>query len=299
MIFNIKNLVLFILLLFVYYNNLDAQVNVQENYKSKYHSHHYCSLSNSLFFKSSINEKIIKIEKYKKSDERIKTKKGRLDIIEEAFENIFQYGKYLEKCGNSVGLNYFINHEISPQKYPSISGGIDVFRNKSGGDGRVQLKISFGYDQIQRKHNVAATNKIEHSTIRYPENGYVLMVGGWFILPHQADGIFIPATQPDLKEWQESYGKGVYVTKGSTEFDYSSSITIYPLVFDSEGFYLEGEKTWAVDIVEAVEYLILHELGHLEAEFSYSLNWNLYPKLGNKEENADDFAFSVWRCKDQ
>lgn len=282
-----RNYIFCAIILLFYSHLIHGQVlNVDEEIKVKTTTRNYCTFDESIFFPSSEEDNT----KYQVEDYRIYTKSGRWKIIKEALKNIFVDGRYLEKCSYSVGLNLF-NLSISDNDY---YGRLDRYRNDYGEISFASFNISFSYDQVQRKHNVAGQNEIEVSNITYPEDGYVYNVG------YFDDEIFVPKDAlEEVKLYSESYGGwgDNSVNKNEMIIEYNSHIKFFPFLFESSGFYMEGEKRWAKDIIEAVEYVILHELGHLESKISNTIKNNRYPELGTSEESADDFAFSVWRCK--
>lgn len=95
---------------------------------------------------------------------------------------------------------------------------------------------------------------------------------------------------------------------------YSSEILIYPSVLNRGKFLIKQEQRWARSAVEAMKYLIAHEIAHLELRFTRDyLSSNADPRLryyriieecgGLKEECpaeerfADVLAGEILRCR--
>jgi hypothetical protein len=94
---------------------------------------------------------------------------------------------------------------------------------------------------------------------------------------------------------------------------FAFELEVMPLVFEQRRFFMESEASsdegpWAQNPVQALTYVTLHELGHVEAYVAkYSKAWHFSQmpvcsnsssskELDNCERAADDFASSVIRC---
>jgi hypothetical protein len=83
-----------------------------------------------------------------------------------------------------------------------------------------------------------------------------------------------------------------------------ASIIVYPMVFE-RGYFLMGGETyteegpWAKSLIEALEYILLHELGHYESYVTtYAKTIRDLKKMENSERMCDQFASSILRCYD-
>ena len=84
---------------------------------------------------------------------------------------------------------------------------------------------------------------------------------------------------------------------------FSFDIEIFPMIFESRELFIPSEDRYARNPVEAVQYLILHELGHAESFFTKNYVPNQYEyssttprEVFNSEEDAWYFAKSVMLC---
>jgi len=78
-------------------------------------------------------------------------------------------------------------------------------------------------------------------------------------------------------------------------------IEIFPAVFELGQFFMDDEidseeGPWAQSAEEAVEYIILHELGHFESYIASHAKSTEFGDRDNSETGANAFASSVLRC---
>ncbi|WP_367389727.1 hypothetical protein [Lewinella sp. LCG006] len=249
------------------------------------------------------------ITSYLRRDSRASTRSGRIQIINEAVHNIFLHGKYIERCGNDVGLNRFEWSEPYRQGFSLRLRANANYWNDERAKGEAYINVVFKYDQIHREENVAGKINLTLNQIDYPESGKIYdcgsYSGGLFsddvlsstVDPGDEDAFYIPNSHRH-KYTVDCYAESD-VHKGQSHTRIGIVITIYPLVFDGYGFYMEGENRWAEDMTEAVEYIVLHEFGHLEWHMYDKMNFVSYPYLDSGEVGADNFASSVWRCSEE
>jgi hypothetical protein len=101
-----------------------------------------------------------------------------------------------------------------------------------------------------------------------------------------------------------------YVSRASDDVvcyreEISAQIEVFPEVFYRNELCIPGENRWARNALEAVQYLILHELGHIEAflytesdrhlvnPVLYDFDGSRLPKYGNSEAEAWEYASTV------
>lgn len=83
---------------------------------------------------------------------------------------------------------------------------------------------------------------------------------------------------------------------------FSSQIEIFPELFEAGRLFMDSEKDseegpWAQSALEAVEFVILHELGHYESYVSTHCKAASLFQVKDSEEQANTFASSVLRCR--
>lgn len=127
----------------------------------------------------------------------------------------------------------------------------------------------------------------------------------------------IDATEPDFSEDPTPIITPVFRLKqfkGKYSFieQFRIGIEVYPELFEAEAYWIRNEPNpedptkcgrWARTPMEALTYVLLHELGHVESYVARRSQYPfgkvgqnaLLPLPGEKEEDADAFASSVVR----
>lgn len=223
---------------------------------------------------------------------RLRSLSGRKELVRIAAEKAINS---LKKCGLDVGVNYVLGN---------FKDGCSDKQFRCGDIGPTYLNrtwlqmceswnppnrskcwvsqtlVTIGYKQVAPDINIFAENRLteKFSDVR--------------IGPTHIDRTKLPVVKE--QEW------------------FRSTIEIYPDVFEQGGYYMESEENsqegpWAKTPIEALEYIILHELGHLnyflahEAKGSMLQNPSAFQveRMSRTEEEtyADKFASYVWRCK--
>lgn len=86
---------------------------------------------------------------------------------------------------------------------------------------------------------------------------------------------------------------------------FGARIVVYPIVFERGYFFMRGETyteegPWAKSLMEALEYILLHELGHYESYVTtHSKTIRNLRKMDDSEKACDQFGSSVLRCNDK
>jgi hypothetical protein len=83
--------------------------------------------------------------------------------------------------------------------------------------------------------------------------------------------------------------------------DAYTKLEVYPAVFERQQLWIKSESRWARTPVEAMAYVLLHELGHLEADLVNGFNKVRDPSvkfapIDDTEDAAWQYAQSVMRC---
>jgi len=83
---------------------------------------------------------------------------------------------------------------------------------------------------------------------------------------------------------------------------FNCQIEIFPELFEEGRLFMDSERDseegpWAQSALEAVEFVILHELGHFESYVSTHCKAASLFEVKDSEEQANIFASSVLRCR--
>lgn len=226
------------------------------------------------------------------NDSRINSLKGRIEIIKEAFKKCIVN---LVKCGDSYASSLLRPNKTKPvdgENYSKLSGG-----------GFVYFAPMKTFDELLRFGNAIWQH-------RYYDDGlnsfvadiiikidYVQVLKDMSYARSKASGRYSVTDRLD-KTHAYKIGK-------DEDEHYSFEIEIFPPVFEDGKYFIETENRWAESPLEAIEYIILHELGHLEVYCSKKLQIKLLKDLhspvmthdnSDEEEFADFFATSILSC---
>lgn len=233
------------------------------------------------------------------TDTRFLTHEGRNQIVNEAWKNIWDY---VEACGNDLGLNYVLTYESykmfrDQNKYLKrsyISGHHLLGSYKS-----LTVRIDIDYVKIQEKVSVAGKNDFNFSEMKFDETGFVYNGAFYSSAKYKKPRPYTLEELESIDPIDVNPYEGDHFA-GDSYQQINSRIVIYPLIFEMRGLYLESESDWAETPVEAVEFIILHELGHLSCHIQdrQKIFTGYFPKIECTEAACDYFATSVWRCQD-
>lgn len=101
-----------------------------------------------------------------------------------------------------------------------------------------------------------------------------------------------------------STGSSIIERHTAKHQEFKSEIEVFPWIFETGELCLSSERRWARSPIEAATYVLMHEIGHLESQFTFSYepqrDDTRYPSMGSRpgatEREAWDFASSVARC---
>ena len=237
----------------------------------------------------------------------VRTRAGREQLSNDAFASVLSA---LVNCAPNVAIGEL----LGLQPYTEKKRWISDFLEKDGDSYRVDLtdsdciwhfsnddvrhfeiKICLEYMAVQREDSVLASILTEHSYQSYPKEGCVDMSGEYW-----CEG---------TAEEDDCWCDGMYdpiqyrrVYEGEVRERFGVTIQVFPLLFNSTAYYMPSEVRspegpWARSLFEGMQYILLHELGHLEGEV---IKENRFKKfeggMGLEEWDCDAFASSVWRC---
>lgn len=219
------------------------------------------------------------------NDDRIKTLEGRQAIVLEAWQKVQQL---LIRCNEDVGVAWLLC--IGP-----LGNNEDCICKANGL--YMRGKVIFMFDSENRPADFAKTNLY----IKYAQ------------VPSEDKINAINRLSGDYNNETISGPGFEHLIKENETFD--SNIEIFPEVFESGsvfGFYMESERysqegPFAPTPTDAVTFLLLHEIGHLEyyisrqkkgAHLKESDIFNRHAAMGLEEEEkfCDKFASTLWRC---
>lgn len=170
------------------------------------------------------------------------------------------------------------------------------------------------YIDFTKADSVAAMILPGHNYAKYPEHYDVQLAGNnqygnasYKYCPIEDDG--------ETSMWAHYYRNPRYINLQSyrelkhseqeMEIFYTLRLEIYPLVFDAGYFFIEPKQyepdrpPWAESLMEALVFIILHELAHFEiyAENNAKTISNSYIKMTDSENSCDAFAYSLLKEK--
>lgn len=217
------------------------------------------------------------------SDPRLTTLEGRQQIIAEACANVL---KYIGCCYPDIAIGRILSLTDceASKHWGNIMVGfgirnLEIFSNpKRNNSGNSLLKVT--YVQIQRLPNKGARSIYAGSYLHWP-GGYITC---YTAIDYEKTG--------PVRSYQNEY---------RCEY-FHDLIEVFPAVFERGELFMESEVgsqegPWAKTPAEALEYIILHELGHLESYIATHSEIRQFDKIEDTEDECDIFASSVLRCQ--
>ncbi len=264
-------------------------------------------------------------------DQRVFTKLGREEIVREATERAF---KKLGKVGFESWLNAFIfSIPMSrPMQYAWVdraNGTNEITYSKNPNnwiDYDKRVKFNIKYTPIKRKANTggSSTPKLHRIHAKYKTitttdgatgrvKEQVRKCDDWTEVIYPRNGGNFGASPFD-RFW-DNIGKNTAARLNIENEvqckecllcyreELEVNIEINPEIFDRMSLWIpnegpNGKGRWAREPMEAIIYVILHEIGHIEAFLSNESKLTKYSKPSlqkqyNDEESAWEFASSV------
>ena len=166
------------------------------------------------------------------------------------------------------------------------------------GDGKrsIELLVECVYVDVQEMEG-----KYAFSDIKYDSDTYT--TSSCYCIREYLCSNFEANSQAECNEEDVGLSTGpnhYFFPKGFVAETVTARIKVYPLLFSSSDFYMGGEKNTsspkAANMVEALNYILLHELGHIEETLVNKVGYGGRGDFGKTEEDMDAFASSVRRC---
>ena len=261
-----------------------------------------CAMSSS---KCDSSKKIIWI------DQRIATVMGREEIIQIAATRAFEKLAHVGESSHIIKL--YNNNQVSIQTLSEDhSRGSQWWLHKPFlVNFRKTVNLTAAYFPFSRSINVAArvrpvfkflTLPFSRKLVPGPING---QINAGFCGERRESDIytlrgrtnqesfpyFSAVDWPDKEDCKTCYA--------CMREEMSAQVEIFPEVFNRKSFCVPNLNRWAISAEEAIELLILHELGHVEAAIYQKSKFELYAHLllnkqADDEDSAWEFAINIF-----
>lgn len=159
----------------------------------------------------------------------------------------------------------------------------------------LDLHVECTYVDIQEKAGKYAFTDIKKNVQSYPKSAC------YCIRKYLCEN-FNASSQDECDEEASGSVSGpnhYFFPEGFVEETVHATIQVYPELFNSSDFYMGGEanaQPWASTMQEALEYILLHEFGHIEETLVNDITYGGKGDFGTQESDMDAFASSVLRC---
>jgi hypothetical protein len=230
------------------------------------------------------------------TDDRYKTVAGRKAILSEASVLVF---KKLSRCGSSGSETPLINMIpkcLDERGMPFAECDIDIVGWNPGVPWTKaffeQISLLARYEPIQKRADTGA--RISPTFVETDEGWWAQWPGSLTDDPHRV-------SESEAAKFEREYGP--LSVDHRIRMDAAAEIEVFPAVFEQGQLWIKSEKRWARTPVEAIAYVLLHELAHLDSEMAVRVHgvygrW-VFKEMDGSEDGAWQYAQSVMRCTRQ
>lgn len=218
------------------------------------------------------------------------TRKERIELVERAESNVL---RMLQDCGKDVHVPRLVLSICA--EHPNRDGELHRYVNI--------WRPSVSYVAIQRNPDVLGRSSSRGSISKsFERNGNrcLTLANNLTFAKERSLNVSIDAWTAIFSA-DSIFGKPLPFMVHNQSEQFHCDVEVFPMLFEEGHFFMVAEANspegpWARSALEAVEYVILHELGHYESYITRNCKTVALPQVVDSEDAANYFASSVLRC---